>query len=377
MNVDFLAQATLESAPGDGAPRLRCDGAWTVRGIVAVERELARASWPGAGEVVIDGSGISMLDTAGAWVLYRTRGGLEASGHAVRVEGLRPEFDSLLGLIGSKDLPREIVAAPRVPWLVGVGQRSWAVLGGGVGYLAFVGESFVALLRVLREPHRLRWRAILHNVQTAGVEALPITGLLSFLMGVVIAYQGADQLQRFGANIFIADLVGISMLRELSPLLTAIIIAGRSGSAYTAQIGTMKVTEEIDALRTIGVPPLELLVLPKMIALVVVMPLLTVYTDVTGVLGGMIMAQWKLDVGLRAFVDRLDDAIVLSTYWTGLAKAPVFAMIVALVGCHRGFMVTGSADSVGTQTTMSVVQSIFLVIVTDAVFSVVFLWLDL
>ena len=139
----------------------------------------------------------------------------------------------------------------------------------------------------------------------------------------------------------------------------------------------MKVTEEIDALRTIGVPPLELLVLPKMIALVVVMPLLTVYTDVTGVLGGMIMAQWKLDVGLRAFVDRLDDAIVLSTYWTGLAKAPVFAMIVALVGCHRGFMVTGSADSVGTQTTMSVVQSIFLVIVTDAVFSVVFLWLDL
>ncbi len=377
MNVDFLAQATLESAPGGGAPRLRCDGAWTVRGIVAVERELARASWPGAGEVVIDGSGISMLDTAGAWVLYRTRGGLEASGHAVRVEGLRPEFDSLLGLIGSKDLPREIVAAPRVPWLVGVGQRSWAVLGGGVGYLAFVGESFVALLRVLREPHRLRWRAILHNVQTAGVEALPITGLLSFLMGVVIAYQGADQLQRFGANIFIADLVGISMLRELSPLLTAIIIAGRSGSAYTAQIGTMKVTEEIDALRTIGVPPLELLVLPKMIALVVVMPLLTVYTDVTGVLGGMIMAQWKLDVGLRAFVDRLDDAIVLSTYWTGLAKAPVFAMIVALVGCHRGFMVTGSADSVGTQTTMSVVQSIFLVIVTDAVFSVVFLWLDL
>jgi phospholipid/cholesterol/gamma-HCH transport system permease protein len=377
MNVDFLAQATLESAPGDGAPRLRCDGAWTVRGIVAVERELARASWPGSGEVVIDGSGISMLDTAGAWVLYRTRGGLEASGHAVRVEGLRPEFDSLLGLIGSKDLPREIVAAPRVPWLVGVGQRSWAVLGGGVGYLAFVGESFVALLRVLREPHRLRWRAILHNVQTAGVEALPITGLLSFLMGVVIAYQGADQLQRFGANIFIADLVGISMLRELSPLLTAIIIAGRSGSAYTAQIGTMKVTEEIDALRTIGVPPLELLVLPKMIALVVVMPLLTVYTDVTGVLGGMIMAQWKLDVGLRAFVDRLDDAIVLSTYWTGLAKAPVFAMIVALVGCHRGFMVTGSADSVGTQTTMSVVQSIFLVIVTDAVFSVVFLWLDL
>lgn len=372
-----LAQATLEPAPAGGAPRLRCGGAWTVHGIAALERELAQATWPATGEVVVDASGISMLDTAGAWVLHRTRAGLQATGASVRIDGLRPEFESLVALIGSKELPLAPESPARTPWLEGVGRRSWAVMDGGVGYLAFVGESFLALLRVLREPRRLRWRAILHNVQTAGVEALPITGLLSFLMGVVIAYQGADQLQRFGANIFIADLVGISMLRELSPLLTAIIIAGRSGSAYTAQIGTMKVTEEIDALRTIGVPPLELLVLPKMIALVIVMPLLTVYTDVTGVLGGMLMAQWKLDVGARAFVDRLDDAIVLSTYWTGLAKAPVFAMIVALVGCHRGFMVTGSADSVGTQTTMSVVQSIFLVIVTDAMFSIVFLWLDL
>ncbi len=377
MIPELLAQATLERLPGSGAPRLVCGGAWTVHGIAALERELAQANWPAAGEIAVDASGITMLDTAGAWVLHRTRAGLQAGGASVRIDGLKPEFESLVALIDSKELPLAPAMAPETPWLEGLGRRSWALLGGSVGYLAFVGESFVALLRVLREPRRLRWRAILHNVQTAGVEALPITGLLSFLMGVVIAYQGADQLQRFGANIFIADLVGISMLRELSPLLTAIIIAGRSGSAYTAQIGTMKVTEEIDALRTIGVPPLELLVLPKMIALVLVMPLLTVYTDVTGVLGGMIMAQWKLDVGFRAFVDRLDEAIVLSTYWTGLAKAPVFAMIVALVGCHRGFMVSGSADSVGTQTTMSVVQSIFLVIVTDAMFSIVFLWLDL
>jgi phospholipid/cholesterol/gamma-HCH transport system permease protein len=196
-------------------------------------------------------------------------------------------------------------------------------------------------------------------------------------MGIVIAYQGADQLQRFGANIFIADLVGLAMLRELSPLLTAIIIAGRSGSAYTAQIGTMKVTEEIDALRTIGVAPQELLVLPKMLALIIVMPLLTVYTDVTGVLGGMIMAQSKLNVSFGVFLDRLDEAISLSSYVTGISKAPVFAMIVALVGCYRGFQVTGSAESVGTQTTLSVVQSIFLVIVTDAIFSVVFNILDL
>ena len=379
MTPDPPAQATLESAPPGtgGAARLRCSGEWTVRGIGSLERALDAVTWPAQGDVVVDGSAISILDTAGAWLLHRTTGRLERQGRTVRIEGLRPELASLLKLIASKELPLEATEAPAETWLARVGRHSWSALEGGTGYLAFVGESFLALLRVLRQPHRIRWRAILHNVQTAGVAALPITGLLSFLLGIVIAYQGADQLQRFGANIYVADLVGISMLRELSPMMTAIIIAGRSGSAYTAQIGTMKVTEEIDALRTIGVPPLELLVLPKLIALVIVMPLLTVYTDVTGVLGGMIMAQWKLGVDCRAFLDRLDDAIVLSTYWTGLVKAPVFAMIVALVGCYRGFQVTGSAESVGTQTTMSVVQSIFLVIVTDAMFSIVFLWLEL
>ena len=377
MTTATRAHATLELPPAAEGARLRCGGGWTVQGIAALERQLDAIAWPATGELVVDGSAISMLDTAGAWVLHRTTSALGHAGRAVRVEGLRPEFASLVELIGAKELALDAHAPPSPGWLERIGRRSWAAVEGGTGYLAFVGESFLALLRSLLEPRRLRWRAILHNVQTAGVEALPITGLLSFLLGIVIAYQGADQLQRFGANIFVADLVGISMLRELSPLMTAIIIAGRSGSAYTAQIGTMKVTEEIDALRTIGVPPLELLVLPKMIALVIVMPLLTVYTDVAGVLGGMLMARFQLGVGYDAFLDRLDDAIVLSTYWTGLAKAPVFATIVALVGCHRGFQVTGSAESVGTQTTMSVVQSIFLVIVTDAMFSIVFLWLDL
>jgi len=167
------------------------------------------------------------------------------------------------------------------------------------------------------------------------------------------------------------------MVRELSPMLTAIIVAGRSGSAYAAQIGTMKVTEEIDALRTIGVGPLELLVLPKVLALIVALPLLTVYTDVMGVLGGMIMARAQLDVSFGAFADRLDEAITLHSYLVGVGKTPVFAVIIALVGCYHGFQVTGSADSVGRQTTLSVVQSVFLVIVTDAVFSIVFSWFDI
>jgi phospholipid/cholesterol/gamma-HCH transport system permease protein len=245
------------------------------------------------------------------------------------------------------------------------------------GMLSFIGESTLILLRSLVQPRSIRWRPILHNIQTAGFEALPIVGLLTFLMGVVIAYQGADQLQRFGANIFIADLVGLSMVRELSPLLTAIIVAGRSGSAYAAQIGTMKITEEIDALRTIGVGPTELLVLPKMLALIIALPLLTLYADVTGVLGGMLMARSKLDVSFVVFLDRLGEAVSLSSFLTGIGKAPVFAAIIALVGCYQGFQVSGSADSVGRQTTVSVVQSIFLVILADALFSVAFNWLEI
>lgn len=245
------------------------------------------------------------------------------------------------------------------------------------GMLAFIGECALILLRSLIQPRRIRWRPILHNLQTAGFEALPITGLLSFLMGVVISYQGADQLQRFGANIFIVDLVGLSMLRELSPLLTAIIVAGRSGSAYAAQIGTMKVTEEIDALRTIGIGPIELLVLPKMLALMIALPLLTLYADAAGVFGGMLMASSKLDVSFGMFIDRLGDAVSLSSFLTGIGKAPVFAVIIALVGCYQGFQASGSADSVGRQTTVSVVQSIFLVILADALFSVAFNWLKI
>jgi len=374
-----MAQVTVEAdrVPAAGIVQMRCAGPWTVRGIAQIEKQLEALSWPTGRELVIDGSAMSALDTSGAWLLHRTVRALEKQGCTVRMQALRPEFASLLQLITSREVAAHAPAPAAPSALARIGQEGWSIALGTADYLSFVGESFTVLLRSLLQPRRIRWRPILHNMQIAGVEALPITGLLSFLMGIVIAYQGADQLQRFGANIFIADLVGLAMLRELSPLLTAIIIAGRSGSAYTAQIGTMKVTEEIDALRTIGVAPQELLVLPKMLALIIVMPLLTVYTDVTGVLGGMIMAQSKLNVSFGVFLDRLDEAISLSSYVTGVSKAPVFAMIVALVGCYRGFQVTGSAESVGTQTTLSVVQSIFLVIVTDAIFSVVFNILDL
>ena len=311
-------------------------------------------------------------------MLHRTIRTLgKAWGAPFASQGLRPEFGSLLALIASREIATGIPAAATPGWLERLGGHAWAGLRGTAGYFAFVGETFVALLHSIAHPKRFRWRVILHNMQSAGIDALPITGFLSFLMGLVIAYQGADQLQRFGANIFVVDLVGLAMLRELSPLLTAIIVAGRSGSAYTAQIGTMKVTEEIDALRTIGVGAQEQLVLPKMVALVIVLPLLTVYTDITGCSG-------RHGHGPRQARHQLPSSSIASTrqspcrrIWTGIGKAPVFAMIIALVGCYRGFHVTGSAESVGEQTTMSVVQAIFLVIATDALFSIVFIWLDL
>lgn len=377
MAVEQAGQPMAGIEAVSGAATVRCTGAWTVQGIARLEQRLDALAWPEGKELLLDGSAISALDTSGAWLLQRTIRLLEQRGRNVRTSGLRPEFDTLLQLIAARTTTSKPAVPAKTGWLAGIGRWAWNAMHGLFDMLAFTGESATALLLSIVQPRRIRWRPILHNLQTAGFEALPITGLLSFLMGIVIAYQGADQLQRFGANIFIADLVGLSMLRELAPLLTAIIVAGRSGSAYAAQIGTMKVTEEIDALRTIGIGTQELLVLPKMIALIIALPLLTVYCDATGVLGGMLMARSKLDVSFDVFLNRLGDAISLSSFLTGIAKAPVFAAIIALVGCFQGLQVGGSADSVGRQTTVSVVQSIFLVIVADALFSVVFNWLKI
>jgi len=258
-----------------------------------------------------------------------------------------------------------------------MGRSASAAIDQALALLAFIGESAFALAKSLAQPKRIRWRPILYNIRSAGFDALPIVGLLSFLLGIVVAYQGADQLRQYGANIFVADLVGLSMLREFAPLITAIIIAGRSGSAYAAQIGTMAVTEEIDAMRTLGIVPQELLVLPKIIALIIALPLLTVFADVMGVLGGMLMARTQLGIGYGEFLERLSKAVSITSYLVGVGKAPVFAAIIAVVGCFQGFRTQGGADSVGRQTTRSVVQSIFLVIVADALFSIAFSVLDL
>ena len=220
-------------------------------------------------------------------------------------------------------------------------------------------------------PTKIRWRTLWSNVQTGGVQALFIVGLLNFLIGIVISYQGGALLKQYGANIFVVELITISMLRELAPLMTAIIVAGRTGSAIAAQIGTMVVNEEVDALKTIGINPLDQLVVPKALSLMLALPLLTVFADICSVFGGMVLASTYLDVSFATFVARIPEVMTINTLFVGLAKTPIFALIIALTGCYQGFQVKGGADSVGQQTTVSVVQAIFLVIICDAIFSII------
>jgi phospholipid/cholesterol/gamma-HCH transport system permease protein len=352
-----------------------CEGSWTFSQLSDLDRRLQAFPWPKQTDLVCDGSHMAALDTGGALILHRSLTTLQHQGHHITWRGLRAEFEELLALVASKYEAIDAAAHPLPPrWLERLGRRAWTDLQQGLKALGFLGESTVGLFRLLGSPGSIRWRVLVRNLELDGFHALPIVGLLSFLMGVVIAYQGAEQLRTFGANIFIVDLVGVSLLREISPLVTAILVAGRSGSAYTAQIGTMKVTEELDAMRTLGISPMNYLVFPRVLVLVLALPLLTVYADIVGVFGGMIIAATQLDVSFTEFIARFEHAIALKHYVIGIIKAPVFAVIIALTGCYQGFQIRGSVDSVGQHTTVSVVQSIFLVIVFDAFFSVLLSW---
>ncbi len=241
-------------------------------------------------------------------------------------------------------------------------------------FFGFVGEVFLSFLRVLAHPRRLRLRETTSDIERMGVGAIGIISVLSFLIGIVIAYQSAVKLQEFGANIFIVDLVGVSIMRELSPLIVAILLAGRSASAYTAQIGIMQVTDEIDVIRTMGLHPFDVLVIPKIASMLVSLPLLVIVGDIMGVFGGMIVAYASLDVTFYDFINRLSVAVSINTFLAGLIKAPVFAFTIAVVGCYKGFRTRKSVESIGENVTVSVVDGIFAVIVIDAIFSVLFRW---
>ena len=354
-------------------------GNWVARMAQDIEEKLDLLSQHATSEnldLILDGAQLEKIDSAGVWILQRHLKKIRDKGQAIRLQGWADHDLKLMGII-EQQIAVPLLATASPSFLEKTGRKAEATWIDVFALLSFIGESALALIRITPFPQRWRWRMLLKNIQLAGFNALPIIGLTSFLLGIVIAYQGSDQLRHYGANIFVVELVGYSMLREFSPLITAIIIAGRSGSAYAAQIGTMVVTEEIDAMHTLGIAPIELLVLPKVIALMVALPLLTVFSDITGVLGGMMMARSQLDINFNEFLQRFGHEVHLPTFLVGIGKAIVFAWVIAIIGCYQGFQTKANADSVGRQTTRSVVQSIFIVIVLDAAFSVVLSILDL
>jgi phospholipid/cholesterol/gamma-HCH transport system permease protein len=370
----------FEATQAGGAWVVKVGGRWDVRTVERLEAELRTAGSRrgAAGEALIDLSALEALDTAGAWLIQRTLHSLTRAGIRPRLENVRPAHAALLERVAeAMAKPRFLpnLPSPLVALIINFGQTAIEAIAKGRDLVAFFGLTIVVGVRVLLSPHRIRWTPLFSHMEQVGLSAMPIVGLLAFLIGVVVAYQGADQLRQFGAEVFTVNLLGVSILRELGILITAIVVAGRSGSAFTAQIGTMKVNQEVDAMRTLGLEPVELLVLPRLTALVICLPLLTFYADMMALLGGAIMSLLALDISISQFIKQLQGAIKLTTFMVGMIKAPVFAFLIALVGCFEGLNVEGSAESVGRQTTMAVVEAIFLVIIFDAAFSIMFSYL--
>ena len=318
----------------------------------------------------IDISAATPMDTVGAWVIHRF-----AEEQSAEVLGATEQADILIEAVaGSSAEP--VVTPPRENVLTRVPEHIGGVVldffHGLKLNVGFMGAILVAFAAVIRHPSRFRLRAVVRQMELVGVTSLPIIGLMSFLIGIVIAQQGAVQLAQFGAETLTVNLVGRITLRELGVLMTAIMVAGRSGSAFAAQLGTMKLTEEIDAMRTIGVSPMEALVIPRVLAAVLMMPLLGFFASCMGILGGATISSLTLGIPFFTFLERIQEVVPLYDFYVGMAKAPVFGLIVALAGCYQGLRVEGNAEEVGKRTTKAVVQAIFMVIVLDAFFAIFF-----
>jgi phospholipid/cholesterol/gamma-HCH transport system permease protein len=324
----------------------------------------------------IDGRGIDELDSTGGWLLVRTKVVLQDAGLRIASFNVPEGYAPLLSVIESEHMvaPTKIVVHDTVTaYLERIGRATHTVVIQTAGILGYVGRVTVEWFKTLYAPRRhFRITATVHQIEEVGINALPIVGLLMLLVGVVLAYQGADQLKRFDLEIFTVNALGVGVLRELGVLITAIIIAGRSGSAFTAQIGTMKVNEEIDAMQTMGLNVDDVLILPRVVALVIALPILTFYADIMALIGGALMCYFQLDITAPMFIRQLHQAVTIDTFLVGMIKAPVFAYVIGMVGCYEGLNVERNAASVGKLTTRSVVESVFLVIVLDAGFSIIF-----
>jgi len=367
----------------DDSVELSLLGEWHATTLSRIQAELAALPLAGTGRVQVRAAG-ARFDLSGAWLLRDFLSSASARGVTAEIIGPIPPTLTLVErtLAGDHAAPG-LDETAQVIWLdpaaavEGLGRRAvrvWRRLGSP---LEFIGRVSVALGRV--GPRARHWRpiSVVRHVYDSGVAAIPIVALIAFLIAVILAYMGAQQLRKFGADIFVVDLVTVGVLRELGVLLTAIIVAGRSGSAFAAEIGAMCLNEEVDALRAIGVDPIEVLVIPRLLGLLIALPLLTVIADIIGLAGGGLLCRLLLDMPLTQFLNRANSAIASSTFWVGLLKAPVFALLIALAGSWCGLRVRDSSRELGRLTTQAVVQAIFLVILADALFAVLFMKMEI
>ena len=362
-----MASQTLSGKGDDnGAHCYSCVGTLTILRAATTEREIA--AMPDG--MTIDLSGVAKMDTVGAWLIYRA-----VRDRGARVTGETKAIRGLLDQVAEADRPVRVIPEKRGGVAGGIEELGeWVSETGQTlrGLLGFFGATLIGFFNVAKRPRRFRLNAVVQRFDVVGVRALGIIGRMTFLIGIVIGQQGAVQLESFGAEVYTINLIGRLSVRELATLMTAIMVAGRSGSAFAAQIGTMKLTEEIDAMRTIGVSPVEALVIPRMISAIVMMPLLSFFAMMMSILGGGIFCWIDLGIPPLTFIQRIREVVPLTDLWVGLIKAPVFGFIIALAGCFQGMMVESNAEEVGLRTTAAVVQSIFMVIVLDAVFAVFF-----
>ena len=371
----------LESSRTDAPSGLRIGGDWTLAHYADLEAQVRQLRGTLSSTASVDLQSLGALDTAGAALLVELLGSQRLAQLAQDAPGLPSERRALLQTVGTAIADAgDALSSKHIPaWREFFGQIGQAVdelWQQGIALLGFIGMTLAAMFAILLRPGRWRITSLVAHLQQSGLNALPIVALLTFLVGAVVAFLGATVLADFGASIYTVDLVAFSFLREFGVLLTAILMAGRTASAFTAQIGSMKANEEIDAIRTLGLSPMELLVLPRVFALLIALPILTFIAMLSGILGGAVVCALSLEISPAMYLAMLQENIALKHFLVGMAKAPIFAFLIAVIGCLEGFKVTGSAQSVGERTTSSVVQSIFVVIVLDALAALFLMEMD-
>lgn len=374
-HIDGRSDAIYQVDRSGSRPALVLIGDWTIDRAASIDRMMQRALPVLRSGAVIDCSRVDRLDTTGAVLIRRYSESIK-SDSVIILTNIQPHHRRLLEVITACPPPTQ-TAPDDLIWyqkpLADVGEATEHFFVSAGNILSFIGMILSRVISLLWHPGRLRMMPLIHQMDVVGLRALGIVGLINFIIGAVMVNQGAVQLARFGADIFVIDMLSVTHFRELGALMTAIIVSGRSGSAFTAQIGSMRLHEEVDAMHTMGMNPTDVLVLPRLLALVFVMPLLAFYADVVGMVGGMLTAWVQLNISPGNFVLYFRDIVDIDIHFlVGIIKAPFFAFVIAVSGCYHGLSVANSADSVGMHTTKSVVQSIFMVILLDSLFAVFF-----